>query len=260
MASIHSTYISAVYGNLRYRPTWLPGTPTRLGDVGTLDDGIFRPVTSLANLGIAFSVTTDEVPDKSLDLTSATGSSVDFKLEGTTSERFKALAAGEAGAAVAFEGDRSALLQLAGARIHRIADQPQLHCDLLAAIDGDDPAKRWQRDWVVITEVVDAATGTIIIANGAGAKMELRAAGTMASGSLADADARFSVATKSQVGFELIAAAGLTALYRAIRVRRNFWWLYDEVQPATAAGPDPDEVFEEAAPAESDGGGADKVG
>jgi len=91
MASIHSTYISAVYGNLRYRPTWLPGTPTRLGDVGTLDDGIFRPVTSLANLGIAFSVTTDEVPDKSLDLTSATGSSVDFKLKGTTSERFKAL-------------------------------------------------------------------------------------------------------------------------------------------------------------------------
>lgn len=52
-----------------------------------------------------------------------------------------------------------------------------------------------------------------------------------------------------QLSTTIVAERGLTPLYRALRVKRNFWWLYDEVVTASGEAPDPDELFDSADPA-----------
>jgi hypothetical protein len=250
MVTIHSTYTHEVYKNLKYRPTWLPGTPMRLGTVGPIEDGIFRPVTDLARLDIRFEETVDAVPDGTMDFSSETGVSIEFKAAGELNQRFKVIAAANAGALVEFSRERAVVLQLKGVSLNRISDQPALNRGLLRAIAVGDESKRWLRDWVVVTDIAQASSATILITGSSAARLELKASGSVAPESLADASAKFSVAAESQVSTRLIAESGLTPLYRAVRVKRGFWSLYDEVLPASATAPEPNEVFGEADPSE----------
>ncbi len=248
MVNVSKTYLSEVYGNLRYRPTWLPGTPLELGAVGVLDNGVFRQVTDLASLDIAYEVANDPVPDASLDFTSSNGVSIQLKAKGELNERFKVLAQADAGALVEFSRAGAVVLQLRGVVADRIRDQARLARDLLRSVIINDPSKRWLRDWVAVTDVVHAKSASIMISSSAGSRIELKAAGALAPTNLADASAGFSVASESAVSTKIIAEEGLTPLYRGARIKRKFFWLYDEVLPASAEAPDPEEVFGAAEP------------
>lgn len=248
MNGLATTYVKEIHKNLRYRPTWLPGTPVELGSVGVLEEGVFRPLTDLARLGLEFETLTDRVADGSMDYASTSGASITVKAAGETDQRFKAIASAQAGALVEFSREGATVIQLRNVTIDRIADQPRLHRDMLRSIAVPDDAARWERDWVVITDVVRADSATILIAASAGSRIELEAEAKIAPSSLADVSAGLTVASESNVSTKIIARSGLTPLYRGSRVRRNFWWLYDEVLVASAEAPNPDEVFADADP------------
>ena len=250
MANIHQLYTREIYDNLRYRPTWLPGTPIGLGSVGLIEDGIFRAVTSLEKLKIPFEQVLDDERD-SIDYTSDSGVSITFKGAGDTNPKFEAITQASAGALVEFSRSGAIILQLRVVAHHRIADQPALNKELLrAVVIGDED--QWQRNWVVITEVVQAESATILISNSANSKLELKASGSLAPTSLVDVSAELSVARESQVSTKIIAGSGLTPLYRGVRVKSGFLWLFDEVQPASSGTPEADDVFGDAAPDEDE--------
>lgn len=248
--AIHKIYISEIYRNLRYRASWLPGTPMGLGTVGPIEDGIFRAVTDLPLLQIPFEETDDPEKKANIDFTSQTGVSMAFKAAGEVDGRFAAVAKAEAGALLEFSREGAVVLQLREVLLKRISDQARLSRSLMRAVAVSDGSKQWQRDWVVITEVARAGSATIIISNSKKSRLELKASGTTAPTSLVDISANLSVAAESDVSTKVIAESGLTPLYRALRIKRNFWWLYDEVLPASAEAPLADEVFGEADPAE----------
>jgi hypothetical protein len=248
--ALYSAYTKDIHKHLRYRATWLPGTPVALGDVGILDKGVLVPQTSLPRLGVDFEVQTDTVPDGTLDYQSANEVSIAIKAAGELNKRFNALAEADAGALVEFTDADSVLLQLRGVRVERVADQAALRRALLDAVVAADDQRRWDRDWVVVTDVVTAASATILIAGGRGSRIELKAAASVAPTSLADVDAGLTTVSESQVSTKIVAQNGLTPLYRGMRVRRNFWWLYDEVVTATGELPEADEVFADADPEE----------
>src|SRR5262245_41328195 len=52
MASPVKTYQSEMHNNLGFYATWLPGEAVSVGDVGVLENGRFRRLSSLAELGI----------------------------------------------------------------------------------------------------------------------------------------------------------------------------------------------------------------
>ena len=249
--SVHKMYAKDVYGNLKYRPTWLPGTPVQLGTVGVIEDGIFRAVTDLNRLGIPSEVIVDSDRD-AIDFTSEKGVSIAFKAAGETNARFRAIAKADAGALIEFSREGAVVLQLKDVSLNRISDQHSLRRALLTSIAVGDESKQWQRDWVVITEVARAGHATIVISHSGNSRLELKASGSTAPTSLVDASAAFSVAAESQISTKVIAESGLTPLYRGLRVMQRFFWLYDEVLPASAEAPPPDEVFGEADPAEDD--------
>jgi hypothetical protein len=249
--SVHKMYTKDVYENLKYRPTWLPGTPVQLGTVGVIEDGIFRAVTDLSQLGIPFKVTLDSARD-AIDFTSEKGVSITFKAAGEANARFRALAKADAGALIEFSREGAVVLQLRDVSLNRISDQYALSRAMLRSIAVGDESKQWQRDWVVITEVARAGRATIVISDSGNSRLKLKASGSTAPTSLVDASAGLSVVAESQISTKVIAESGLTPLYRGLRVKRVFFWLYDEVLPASAEAPLPDEVFGDADPAGDD--------
>lgn len=248
MASVLRTYLTEVHHNLRYRPTWLPGTPLRIGDVGVLEGGVFRQITDLTALGISYEVSKDPVPDASLDFSSSGGVSIAIKAKGDLNQRFKALAQADAGALVEFSRAGAVVLQLRGVVADRVLDQAKLSRDLLHSMISNDESKRWLRDWVAVTDVVRAESASIFISSSADSRIELKASGTIAPSNLADASAGYTVASESAVSTKIIAQSGLTPLFRGARVNRKFFWLYDEVLPASAEAPAPEDVFGDAEP------------
>ena len=156
MAPIHRIYTKDIYKNLKYRPTWLPGTPLDVGVIGVIEDDVLRPISTLKRLGIPYELTRDPLPDGAMDFASSGGSSVTLKASGDLNSEFKVLSSAQAGALVKFTRAGAVVLQLRGVTSRRIADQPALYRDLLRSIAGGDESKQWLRDWVVITEIVAA--------------------------------------------------------------------------------------------------------
>ena len=247
--ALYKDFANDVYSELGYRATWLPGTKVSLGDVGRIEDGVLTVETTLARLGIAFEADSDAVPEGTLDYQSKNAVSVVLKAAGSLDGRFKVLTAADAGALVEFSRDRAVLMQLQAVTSSRIADQAGLKRALLAAVVAADDQRRWQRDWVVVTDVVNAESATILISGGSSSRLELKAAASVAPASLADANAGLTMAASNQLSTTIVAERGLTPLYRALRVKRNFWWLYDEVVTASGEAPDPEELFDAADPA-----------
>ena len=248
MEKIHQLYTKQIYDNLKYRPTWLPGKPISLGSVGPIKDGTFDPITSLDNLNLPFEVILDFERD-SIDYSSKTGVSIILKGAGDANPKFEVVASACAGALVEFTRIGGVVLQLRGVAHHRIANQPALYKQLLRSVvigNEDD----WQRDWVVITEVVHAEYATIIISDSANSKLELKASGSLLPTSLVDVSAGFIDARVSDVSVKVIAETGLTPLYRGVRVTKGFLWLFNEVQPACSDNLNADDVFGEAVPEE----------
>lgn len=249
--SVYKLYAKDVYESLRYRPTWLPGSPIELGTVGVIEEGIFRPIIDLKRIDIPFEVEVDSDLD-AIDFASKNGVSIFFKAAGEANGKFQAIAKADAGVLIEFSRECAVVLQLRDVSLNRIADQRALSHALLRSIAVGDESKQWQRDWVVITEVARAGRATIVISNSGKSRLELKASGSTAPATLVDASAALSVATESEISTKVIAESGLTPLYRGLRVRRGLFWLYDEVLPGSAEPPPADVVFGEADPAEDD--------
>ena len=249
--SVHKLYAEDVYKGLGYRPTWLPGTPINLGNIGVIEDGIFRPITDLAQLGIHFDVIVDTNQD-AIDYSSTNGVSMSFKAGGETNGKFKAITRAEAGVLIEFSRKGAVVLQLRDVSFNRIADQHALSKAMLSSIAIANESNQWQRNWVVITEVARASRATIVVSGSGKSRLELKASGSTVPASLADVSAALSVAMESEISIKVIAKEGLTPLYRGLRVKRDFFWLYDEVIPASAEPPPAKELLGDADPAEDD--------
>ena len=152
--NVHKLYAQEVYEGLGYRPTWLPGTPVALGNIGVIEDGIFRPITDLTQIGIRFDVKVDPARD-AIDYTSKNGVSMSFKAGSEVNGKFKAIATADAGVLIEFSREGAVALQLRDVSFNRIADQHALGQMLLKSLATADESKQWQRNWTVITEVAD---------------------------------------------------------------------------------------------------------
>ena len=131
--SIYKLYAKNVYENLRYRPTWLPGSPVELGTVGLIEEGIFRPITDLNKLDIPFEAKVDADQD-TIDFASKNGVTISFKAAGETNGKFEAIPKASAGVLIEFSHEGAVVLQLKDVSFNRIADQNSLSRALLKSI------------------------------------------------------------------------------------------------------------------------------
>lgn len=221
--SISRTYTRELRDNLNYTATWLPNLKLSLGDVGVLQGHTFTYRTNLGNLRIPF---TQAAPGAAADYRHVSSGSVqrDVKLAGQAPLLGSHLAAADAGITFSFTGERAVVFLASECTVRVIADQEPLKRAIQQAYD----AGAWERDYVVVTELVEAAATTIIISEGSSGRYELKArADLVPTFEAINASGSFSLVHDSQIGFNCLARQGMTPLFRCLGIRSG--WFRDDV-------------------------------
>ncbi|WP_425825662.1 hypothetical protein [Streptomyces fractus] len=174
---------------------------------------------------------------------------VRFKAAGVAAQGFSSVAAAEAGALVEFRDEHSALIVYTGLDQSGLENLAELADALVRRLWRGD----WDPDLLVVTDVIAARAGTVLIADQAGASAELRLEGAVGPGpsQLVDLAGRAAFSASSRLGLTWT-GTDLTPCYRVVRVRRT--WLkrvreeYGTPQPGRglAAGPVPPILLDEA--------------
>jgi hypothetical protein len=220
MRSAHQQYTEELRQKFGYHATWNPGLPLQLGDIGIFRDNIFTRLSNLRDQGIAFEVRKD--PTKTpLEHQTEGSISVTTKLSGTAAPAGSVLTRADAGIIVEFSREHATLFKAVNTTSPSIKDAIGVGEQVLKQYR----AGKWNKKWVVITELVKAESATIIISNSTDGKIELKANVRIDKPGLDISDAGIQWSTRFSRGLEtrIISAEGLTPLFRIMGMKSRIF-------------------------------------
>jgi len=209
-------YSNELYQQFRYLATWLPGTPLALGDIGVLKNNEFTKISNLSNEGIKFDELKDETKSD-IDYSSKGAVSITTKASGVLAPQSSVLGEVDAGITVEFSKENAILFKANETLSPSIKDQITLGKEILKRFkDG-----KWDKDWAVITELVVAKSGTILISSSSSGKIELKAKGKVEAAKLdiADAGLGFELSFSKDLATKIIAQESITPLFKASKIK-----------------------------------------
>ncbi len=158
-------YAKAVREALDYFPSWPLSYEPRLGDVGVLEGNVFKRTDSLESLGLGRFETRESGGEEVLEFTSEEGAKVTF---GAGAESTVKGLGGRVGVELTREG--AVFLRVGEHSLEQIESIDSLGRAIL------DRFKRgeWERNRVVVTEVVRAKAATILVSGSGGARAHFR--------------------------------------------------------------------------------------
>ncbi|MBK7214324.1 MAG: hypothetical protein IPH88_13700 [Bacteroidales bacterium] len=220
MASAQGQYTDELKRKFGYYATWNPGVPLKLGDIGTLKDNVFTRLSTLEDFKIKFDIRPDETKTP-LEHNSQGSVSVTTKLSGTVAPQGSALTNLDAGIIVEFTKENSTLFKANNTTSPSIKDAIKLGNQILELYKKG----KWNKNWVIITELVEAENATIIISNNSNGKIELKANANIDAPTFDIADAEFKFSTQFSRGLEtkIISAEGLTPLFKIMGIKTRIF-------------------------------------
>jgi hypothetical protein len=216
MPAVNVQYTREMNQRFGYLATWLPNLMLEIGTIGEMKDQIFEPVSSLKQHGISYQISKDKSP-ADLDYTSTDAVSIKTNSTGNTTSAAAAPLGGRI--SVSFKRANAVAFQARSCTISRVADLQALADEILARYGRGE----WKREHVVVTDLVTADAATILISNGQDARIDLGVK-TLAPDralSLASADASATVSYAAGIGTRIVAAKGLTPLFKAAGIKRR---------------------------------------
>jgi hypothetical protein len=216
LSQVYQNAIRSVHGT--YLGTWLPSLRLKLGDVGIIRNGEFQPQTSLNRLNISFG-SVQNSGKFGMDINSKQSTSITVKAVGAPPIQGSSLGQFEAGIFIEFKEAEAVLVQARDCVSHIVDD--------LISLEGSiQKCASWQRNWVVITGIVNSKASTTLISNSANAGIDIATKSNAPVGQpdLCDSSLGFSVRRQRGLGCQNIAEQSPTPLYRAAKLKRN--WLF----------------------------------
>jgi len=216
---LHKIYTTELHSSLGYLATWLPASKLELGDLMTAGDAGLIRIGHIRDQGVSF--TPHAGPSRAIyEYSSSNGVSISLKLAGQAMAG-TSLGDAEAGLVVKFGRGNALVFEASGCSSTAIADVASLG----RAIEKRYAAGKWDRNWMLVTELVSAKAATIIISSSQSAQIDLKATGKIGPGTirLSDVDAKLEAKHTVDIGFKTIASTGLTPLYRASGIKWS--WL-----------------------------------
>lgn len=215
-------YIKEIKEKFGYLATWLPGSPLSLGDIGVLNDNSFSRLGSVKDksFGINFNEILDESEDD-LEYSSKGQVTITNKISGNISNGASSLLNTDVGIIVDFGRENSVYFKSIKSRVNLISDSISLGEDILKLYH----AGKWNKNWVVITELVKVESSTILISNSQNARIELKANANINSKVIDIADSKFEFGVNFSKGLEtkIISANGLTPLFKARGIKSRIF-------------------------------------
>lgn len=214
-------YTRELYRQFKYLAAWLPGTPFALGDIGILKGREFTKIGNLKDekFKIDFDIEKDTTP-ADINHSSKGAVTISIKAAGSASPSGSTLTQADAGVTVEFSKENAILFKAKGTLNNTIKNQIKLGDQILELYKEG----KWDKDYVVITELVEAKSSTIMISSEKTGKIELKANGQAGNNAIdiADASLGFSTTFSKGLSTEIIAESGLTPLFKASKVKSRF--------------------------------------
>ena len=241
-------YTETVYQKYNYYAAWEPNKTIKLGDIGILNGYQFEYIDNLSNLGISFKVREDDNFGK-LDFLSDREAQVSIKLSGQAPMEGMNLGEAEAGFQVDFKAKQAVLIKVAKAKTLVIENQIALGKEIEKRFNRAGADRTWDKDWVVVTEVVKGESGTVLVSKGQSASITVQAEASQEAGELSilDASMDFKVLSSRSIGAQAIAQQGITPLFKLKGIRKAFPWQSGRFKTRSARSTDTF-VFDEIVP------------
>ncbi|MGO9779233.1 MAG: hypothetical protein ACLPQY_05585 [Streptosporangiaceae bacterium] len=203
-------YIAEIKKRSKYRATWLPTTTVTPGDIGRLDGQRFVVETSLAALGISFTVVAGDA-EADYEFSSST-----VRVQAQAAARLTVAAAPAMTLRAEFRDAGGFLFAAYDCASHRIQRIDVLKEDVLR-LYGDG---RWDRDWLIATEVVTAESLITLISASAGAFAEIDSRAALTAGPVAITSLRdaLRLGTYSGLDYRVVARRRVTPMFIAHRL------------------------------------------
>lgn len=164
------------------------------------------------------------VSEVDIDFGTETGINIEAKITGDAQIPDSRLSVEDTGLVIEFESKASYLLKTAETKVHFIENVAELG-ERVNRLYKD---KKWNRNWFIITQLIEADRATLLISKSRNSKIELKAKGSLDSISendLVSADINFTALTKKEMNTTIIGKKGpYFPLFKVngIRVRRLF--------------------------------------
>lgn len=216
MANIHQFYLEHMASKTGYRATWEPNRPLTIGAIVKLEKGVFTILSSLEKEGVTMDLM-DDVSEGTLDYSSTGSVQIGVKLAGQAPIAGSALTEADAGFSIDFTSEKSILFQADKTKTIQIINMGAIEREVIKRVNDGS----WQKDWLIVTQLMQAETATIIISFSSNSKIDLKASANVGVGKLKLTDASLGLNTVSEKGshFKAIAAQGITPLYRVMGYR-----------------------------------------
>ena len=203
-----------------YYAAWTPGDHLQLGDIGMLEGKSFKRIGNIADLGLTFERRADPTPETLGPYKSSGKVTVDFKAAGAAQLPNSHLAQADAGFSIRFAGEHAVVFIAEGCFQPSIADQLQLGRDIIALFKEG----RWNSSWHVITQLVEAASMTVLISSSSNGGVDLKVTAdidaAIGAEDLAKAELGLKVQASRVMETTLLAQKGATPMFRLSRMRK----------------------------------------
>jgi hypothetical protein len=214
MGSPVKLYQREMHDKLGFFATWLPGDPLEVGDVGVVEGGRFRKMTSLEELGIASTVADGEAM-QDLQYTSSEGTKI------STSAGAAVAPVAKAEITVEFSRQGAFVFHASSLQPRGLQNRAKVENGIVEAYQ----AARWQQEWLLVESLHTATRATIIVSEDQSAGLVLAAsADTPIPGvSLADPKVGLTIASTRGRIVHIIGGVGMRPLYSCLRLKDS--WL-----------------------------------
>jgi hypothetical protein len=209
MASPVKLYQREMHDNLGFFPTWLPGDPIEIGDVGVFEGGRFRRMASLSELGIGCKVEAGAAT-QNVQYTSTQGTKV-------AATAGAAAAVGKAEITIEFSREGAFVFHASHLQPHQLKNRVEAGQDIVKAYKKG----KWNKEWFVVEALHTAERATIIVSEDTAAGLVLVASADapIVSISLADPKVSLTVASTRGKVVHIIGGKGLHPLYSCLRLQ-----------------------------------------
>jgi hypothetical protein len=223
MSSPVKLYLKEMHNNVGYFATWLPANTIKLGDFGVVEDGGFRRLGSLSELGIPCSEVREGAPQDMSYYASAN------RTTGGTAGAGEVVPGVKAEVSITFTGAGGYIFEAVAVRNLEIADRLATGKRILDAYKQ----LHWHKEWLLVDSVYTAASATILVSLDSSSEIMLKASGDVALG-LADPKLGLTVSSSSGRIVQLIAKSDLTPLYSCMKIHLPF---FDSASVMPVRGP-----------------------
>lgn len=225
MSSIAEIYTEAVYDNLKpLYGNWEPGRPVKLGDFGLLRGRIFIYLGNIEERGISFQTRTDPAKDQKY-FSSAGDTQINFYAKGSVTS--SGVVNEKARVEIRFSSRKAVFFNAAGCSYTMIADKVALGRRVMDLFRRGE----WQREWAIVTDLVEAESTTLAVSGADQAAIAFEATSDVPYIDLADAAIGLEVKMASNIGYQVVAEKGLVPLFGLCKIQNAFLWWGDEFKP-----------------------------